>query len=331
MTEANPTQPNGAVSRPVEPSPAPPSPVGPAPEGLSGNRYLAYLTLTALGVVYGDIGTSPLYALRECFHGPHAMAISRGNVLGVLSLIFWSLIVVVSIKYLVFILRADNRGEGGILALTALVVPVRAARGPLPPAAHPRPLRRRAALRRRHDHAGDLGALGGRGPRRSRPRSSRRTSCRSPSPSSSSSSSSRAAAPAASARSSGRSSSSGSSSSASLGLYRHRRAAERPGGGEPAVGAALLRPRTAGTASSCSARCSSSSPAARRSTPTWGTSASGRSASAGSRWCCRRCCSTTSARARCCSPTRRRRRTPSTTWRRTGRPIRWWCWRPWPR
>jgi KUP system potassium uptake protein len=87
------------------------------------------VTLAALGVVYGDIGTSPLYALRECFHGPHAVAPTPGNVLGVLSLIVWSLVVVVSIKYLVFILRADNRGEGGILALLALVVPGPAGRG----------------------------------------------------------------------------------------------------------------------------------------------------------------------------------------------------------
>jgi KUP system potassium uptake protein len=95
----------------------------------TGPRYVAYLTLTALGVVFGDIGTSPLYAFRECFHGVHALSVTPPNVLGVLSLIFWSLIVVVSIKYLIFILRADNRGEGGILALTALVVPRRAARG----------------------------------------------------------------------------------------------------------------------------------------------------------------------------------------------------------
>jgi KUP system potassium uptake protein len=89
-------------------------------------RYLASLSLTALGVVYGDIGTSPLYALRECFHGEHAIQPTPENVVGVLSLIFWSLIIVICIKYLVFILRADNRGEGGILALTALVSPVRA-------------------------------------------------------------------------------------------------------------------------------------------------------------------------------------------------------------
>jgi KUP system potassium uptake protein len=88
-------------------------------------RYLAILSLVALGVVYGDIGTSPLYAIRECFHGPHAIAPSPANILGVLSLIFWSLVIVISIKYLVFVLRADNQGEGGILSLTALATPIR--------------------------------------------------------------------------------------------------------------------------------------------------------------------------------------------------------------
>jgi len=87
------------------------------------------LVLGALGVVYGDIGTSPLYALRECFHGPHAIAATPGNVTGVLSLILWSLLMIVSLKYLGFVLRADNRGEGGILALMALAVPDRADRG----------------------------------------------------------------------------------------------------------------------------------------------------------------------------------------------------------
>jgi KUP system potassium uptake protein len=84
-------------------------------------KYFYLLALGALGIVYGDIGTSPLYALRECFYGPHAIGISRENVLGVLSLIFWSLILVISIKYLVFVMRADNRGEGGILALMSLL------------------------------------------------------------------------------------------------------------------------------------------------------------------------------------------------------------------
>jgi len=85
------------------------------------SRARAALALAALGVVYGDIGTSPLYAIRECFHGPHAVAASEGNILGVLSLVIWSLVLVVSVKYVVVILRADNRGEGGILALTTLV------------------------------------------------------------------------------------------------------------------------------------------------------------------------------------------------------------------
>jgi KUP system potassium uptake protein len=90
-----------------------------------GTRYTATLSLLALGVVYGDIGTSPLYALRECFHGPHAIEPTHDHVLGVLSLIFWALIIVISIKYLVFVLRADNHGEGGILALTALATPIK--------------------------------------------------------------------------------------------------------------------------------------------------------------------------------------------------------------
>lgn len=90
-----------------------------------GSRYTLVLALGALGVVYGDIGTSPLYALRECFHGPHAIEVSNTNVFGVLSLIFWSLILIVSIKYLALVLRADNKGEGGILALLSLAFPDR--------------------------------------------------------------------------------------------------------------------------------------------------------------------------------------------------------------
>ena len=80
------------------------------------------LTLGAIGIVYGDIGTSPLYAMRECFAGSHAVAPSRENVLGIISLIFWSLTIVISIKYVMFVMRADNRGEGGILALLALAI-----------------------------------------------------------------------------------------------------------------------------------------------------------------------------------------------------------------
>jgi KUP system potassium uptake protein len=79
------------------------------------------LALGALGVVYGDIGTSPLYAIKECFHGHHAIALTPGNIFGVMSLVFWSLTIVVSIKYVLFILLADNHGEGGIFALLGLI------------------------------------------------------------------------------------------------------------------------------------------------------------------------------------------------------------------
>src|SRR3990172_3780277 len=82
---------------------------------------ISLLFLTALGVVYGDIGTSPLYAIRECFYGAHAVRVNQANVLGVLSLIFWTLVIVVTLKYHVYVLHADNKGEGGILALMALV------------------------------------------------------------------------------------------------------------------------------------------------------------------------------------------------------------------
>jgi len=83
------------------------------------------VTLTAIGVVYGDIGTSPLYAMRECFFGTHSVAATHDNVLGVLSLIVYSLVLVISVKYIAIVMRADNQGEGGILALTALI-PTRA-------------------------------------------------------------------------------------------------------------------------------------------------------------------------------------------------------------
>ncbi len=82
---------------------------------------MAALVVGAIGVVYGDIGTSPLYTLREAFHGAHALPLTAANVLGVLSVIFWSLVIVVTFKYVTLVLRADNNGEGGVLALTALV------------------------------------------------------------------------------------------------------------------------------------------------------------------------------------------------------------------
>lgn len=100
---------------------------GSSPEAppAKGKAALAMLSLTALGVVYGDIGTSPLYALKECFR-PHEglrLSLTPENVLGILSLFFWSLTLVVVIKYLIVTMRADNQGEGGILALLALVTP----------------------------------------------------------------------------------------------------------------------------------------------------------------------------------------------------------------
>ena len=87
----------------------------------AGKRFAA-LALAALGVVYGDIGTSPLYAVKEVFAGNHPIPLTTANIYGALSLFFWALIVVVSIKYVTFIMRADNRGEGGIMALIALAL-----------------------------------------------------------------------------------------------------------------------------------------------------------------------------------------------------------------
>jgi KUP system potassium uptake protein len=88
------------------------------PADPTGKR-LAVLALAALGVVYGDIGTSPLYAMKEVFAGNHPIPVSEANVFGSLSLFFWALVIIVSVKYVIFIMRADNRGEGGVMALIA--------------------------------------------------------------------------------------------------------------------------------------------------------------------------------------------------------------------
>jgi KUP system potassium uptake protein len=103
---------------------------------------LAPWVIAALGVVFGDIGTSPLYALKECFALSHRLTTTEPDVLGILSLIFWSLLLVVTIKYLVFILRADNHGEGGIMALVALLIP----KLTTPQPSRPMQWRRRSAL-----------------------------------------------------------------------------------------------------------------------------------------------------------------------------------------
>jgi KUP system potassium uptake protein len=97
------------------------SPVPCCTDSACTTSQTAALALAALGIVYGDIGTSPLYTIKECFHGIHAVDVTQTNVLGVLSMVFWSLMIVVSLKYVVFILRADNKGEGGIFALLAML------------------------------------------------------------------------------------------------------------------------------------------------------------------------------------------------------------------
>ena len=86
-------------------------------------KRLVGLSMAALGIVYGDIGTSPIYAFKECFAPGHGAPVSASNVLGVVSLILWSLLLIVTVKYLVYVLRADNKGEGGILALLSLAFP----------------------------------------------------------------------------------------------------------------------------------------------------------------------------------------------------------------
>ncbi|MBE0620431.1 MAG: KUP/HAK/KT family potassium transporter [Burkholderiales bacterium] len=96
-----------------------------APAATPHNQTFAVLAVAVLGVVYGDIGTSPIYALRECFAGKIPIPVTPDNVLGILSLIFWTLVLVISLKYMVYVLRADNRGEGGTFALLALLRPER--------------------------------------------------------------------------------------------------------------------------------------------------------------------------------------------------------------
>ena len=86
----------------------------------SAKSSTAALTLAALGIVFGDIGTSPLYAVKETFSPGHGIPLNSANILGGLSTMFWALMIVVSLKYVVLIMRADNRGEGGIMALIAL-------------------------------------------------------------------------------------------------------------------------------------------------------------------------------------------------------------------
>jgi hypothetical protein len=99
----------------------------PADDGITDAPHgeksgLAATALAAMGVVFGDIGTSPLYTVKEVFGGHHPLPVTEANVLGILSLVFWALTITVSLKYVLFITRADNKGEGGIMALTALAL-----------------------------------------------------------------------------------------------------------------------------------------------------------------------------------------------------------------
>jgi KUP system potassium uptake protein len=109
-------------------------------------RRLAWLTLGALGIVFGDLGTSPLYALQECFGGAYPIAVTPDNVRGAVSLFVWSLIIVVSVKYVVIIMRADNQGEGGILALLAMALNGGVSRRTEPDVTPVRAMRHRMAI-----------------------------------------------------------------------------------------------------------------------------------------------------------------------------------------
>src|SRR5262245_16075206 len=113
------------LSAPSAPPSSPAAIIAPVALGKPGSggargKRLLWLSFGALGVVYGDIGTSPLYALKECF-AHLRIGVSESEVFGILSLVFWALIAVVTLKYLMIILRADNHGEGGVLALGALI------------------------------------------------------------------------------------------------------------------------------------------------------------------------------------------------------------------
>ena len=141
---------------------------------------LAKLALGALGVVYGDIGTSPLYALKECFTGHHGVPATPANVLGVLSLVFWAMTFVVTFKYLSFVMRADNRGEGGILALLALLGKHETRRRGRPPSSSSASSARRCSTGTASSRRRSRSSARSRGSRSPRPPSGT-GSCRSPS------------------------------------------------------------------------------------------------------------------------------------------------------
>lgn len=112
MSLSNPEYSQSSILRPIE--------IRPDHKQIKGS--LPALTLTAIGVVFGDIGTSPLYALKACFNPEHGIPFSQEAVFGVISMVFWAFIIVVSLKYVLFVMRANNHGEGGILALMAMAL-----------------------------------------------------------------------------------------------------------------------------------------------------------------------------------------------------------------
>ena len=116
-------------------------------DDIKSSDKLLPTTLAALGIVFGDIGTSPLYAFRESFLGLAHLDVTPGHIFGVLSMITWSLIIVISIKYLLVVMRADNDGEGGIIALVSLLQTKVSGKS-----------RTRHIIRGWCDHPGDLGA-----------------------------------------------------------------------------------------------------------------------------------------------------------------------------
>ena len=120
LSTANAPRPDASDAPAPEAAPPPPPAAGESTASAAARGRLPALTVAALGIVYGDIGTSPLYTMREALGENGVLPLTEASVLGVLSLIFWALFLVVTLKYVIVILRADNRGEGGILALASL-------------------------------------------------------------------------------------------------------------------------------------------------------------------------------------------------------------------
>ena len=114
------------------------------------------LTVGAIGIVFGDIGTSPLYAVDQIFYGPARLAHTPENIFGCISLVIWAITLIVSMKYAVFVLRADNDGEGGVFALYSLLHPYREESPRLFLTLGGLMLGAGLSVRRRHDHARDL-------------------------------------------------------------------------------------------------------------------------------------------------------------------------------